>query len=271
MLGDMHEASDTLTRIVERFGRLQQVCAIALGGSQATGLATADSDYDIYVFVTEPLSPELRISIGEAFSKSAQLVDYWGAGMEWDDDSGAHFDATFFDAAWVEANLERVILRCEPSLGWTTCFWHTIKVCHVLHDPSGWLARLRQFADVDYPQHLVDQIVALNAPVLRASFSSYRTQLVKAVRRGDTVSVNHRIAAALASIFDIIFAVNKRTHIGEKRLLDYVEAHCAIAPKEFRACVDRLLSSEAHGDERVIDAYDALVDRVDAMVAGALN
>lgn len=51
-------------------------------------------------------------------------------------------------------------------------------------------------------------IVALNHPVLRDVIPSYYAQIEKAVGRGDLVSVNHRLAALLASYFDTVFAVN---------------------------------------------------------------
>jgi hypothetical protein len=47
-------------------------------------------------------------------------------------------------------------------------------------------------------------------------------QIAAAIRRNDTVSINHRVAAWLASYFDIIFAVNSRFHPGEKRLLSQI-------------------------------------------------
>ncbi len=46
--------------------------------------------------------------------------------------------------------------------------------------------------------------------------ASYLDQIKLAVKRNDPISVNHRIAAFMASYFDIIFALNKVYHPGEK-------------------------------------------------------
>ena len=53
--------------------------------------------------------------------------------------------------------------------------------------------------------------------------SCYLKQIRTAVVRVDPVSLNHRVAAWLASYFDILFAINGRFHPGEKRLLIYAE------------------------------------------------
>ena len=52
----------------------------------------------------------------------------------------------------------------------------------------------------------------------------------KAVARGDLVSFNYRVAALLASTFDILFALNRLPHPGEKRLLAFAAQHCPLRP-----------------------------------------
>ena len=75
-------------------------------------------------------------------------------------------------------------------------------------------------------------------------FASYYEQIQKAVQRNDIVSVNHRIAAFLASYFDVIFALNEMLHPGEKRLINYVKTNCKIVPGNFEDNINKLLTSD---------------------------
>ena len=53
--------------------------------------------------------------------------------------------------------------------------------------------------------------------------SCYLAQMKAAIARDDLVSLNHRVAVWIASYTDILFAVNRRYHPGEKRLLMYMQ------------------------------------------------
>ena len=80
--------------------------------------------------------------------------------------------------------------------------------------------------------------------MLDGVIASYDSQIIKAYQRGDFVSVNHRISAYLASYFDIIFALNKMYHPGEKRLVEIVKKKCNLIPKDFEKNISLLLRNE---------------------------
>ena len=63
--------------------------------------------------------------------------------------------------------------------------------------------------------------------------SSWIRQVGNAVARGDLVSINHRVAALMASYFDILFAANRVLHPGEKRLMGYSHLLCSRLPDRF--------------------------------------
>lgn len=259
--GVNHSDSQSLARIVSQFATLPEVCAIALAGSRATGYAAKGSDFDVYVYTNRPLSGAQRLAVGRELSSDAQLIDSWGPALAWDDPlTGALIEAMFFETPWIEDLLDKVLFRHEASLGYSTCFWHTIRVSQPLHDPTGWFAELQRKAVSPYPEPLRQNIVAHNLSAICRSTASYETQIAKALARNDWVSVNHRIAALLASAFDIVFAHNRQTHPGEKRLLLHVEQSCPLRPDNFEGLVLALVHASDQNTAAIQSAVDALVD-----------
>ena len=112
-------------------------------------------------------------------------------------------------------------------------------------------------------------IVAHNHPVLRGILTSYRTQIAKAVARDDLVSVNHRLAALLAGYFDILFAVNRVPHPGEKRLLAHAATLCPSLPADMAADVTAALAAAGAAPGELLVHLDRLLDRLDEWLAVA--
>jgi hypothetical protein len=259
-------------RIAGLFAPLPQVEAVALGGSRGGAGVTTDpsSDIDVYVYTNGDIPLAIREEIVEA-SGGATRIDmdmrYWGSGDEWlNAATGIHVDAIYFDAAWMEEQVERVLVRHEASLGFTTCFWHTVRGSILLEDPGGWFAGLQERCRVEYPDELRRNIVALNHPVLRGVLPAYATQLAKAVRRRDLVSINHRLAGLLASYFDIIFAVNRVPHPGEKRLIEAAVGSCPRLPAEMAADLAEILETATTDPAGLPGRVDRLLDRLDALL-----
>lgn len=247
--------------------QLSEVEAIAIAGSRVAGNGGETSDIDLYVYPSKDIPADVRLSIGREFAEQPQIVDYFGPGLEWDDPAtGLHIDVILFNAGWMQDQLERVLVRHEASLGYTTALWYTVRISRVLHDPSGWFARLQQMAMQPYPDELVHAIVRLNFPLLRGSFTEYPAQIRKAAQRGDLVSLNHRTAALLASYFDILFAINRLPHPGEKRLLDLAERHCTKLPTDMRQHITQMLAAPGTGSADVVTQVDALVDELEGLL-----
>lgn len=246
--------NEVVQRVGEKFGRLPQVVAVAIGGSRGAGLHDARSDVDIYVYTLGEISPEFRRKLGGPGAEIANC--FWEPGDEWvDAASGLHIDIMYRSPSWIEDQLDRVLVRQEASLGYTTCFWYNIIHSKTIFDPRGWYATLQQRALVPYPEGLRRAIVEKNLPVLRHNLSSYRVQIARAVERGDLVSRQHRVTALLASVFDIVFDLERMPHPGEKRLLDYV-------PKALAELVSGVIKAESDLIERVDALLDAIEERI---------
>jgi catechol 2,3-dioxygenase-like lactoylglutathione lyase family enzyme/predicted nucleotidyltransferase len=248
--------SDHVQRVAERLGGLPQVVAVALAGSRGAGVQDAGSDVDLYVYTLGEVPLEFRRELGGAGAEIANR--FWEPGDEWlDAASGLHFDLMYRSPSWIEDQLDRVLVRQEASLGYTTCFWYNIIHSQAIVDPRGWYAALQQRARVPYPEALRRAIVEKNLPVLRRNHSSYRVQIARALERNDLVSRHHRVTALLASVFDIAFALERQPHPGEKRLLDYL-------PKALAELVRGVIEAGADLLERIDNLLDAVEERIEA-------
>ncbi|MCU0519496.1 MAG: nucleotidyltransferase domain-containing protein [Anaerolineae bacterium] len=259
--------------IASCYSQAQQVEAVALGGSAASGLVEAGSDIDLYVYLNAPLPLQVRSSIARAAASYAEVDNqFWEPGDEWIDRvSGIHVDVMFRDIGWIQDQLDRVLLHFQASVGYTTCLWHNVMTSKPLYDRGGWFRRFQEQAARPYPEQLRGAIIEKNHPILRTTASSYLYQLTRAVAREDWISVNHRVAALLASYFDILFAINRTPHPGEKRLLQIALSTCARTPEGIVEHIEALLRATHRAEvltsaECLIDGLENLL-RAEALIA----
>jgi len=245
-----------IQRLAQRFAELPQVVAVALAGSRGAGTHDAESDFDLYIYASSEVAVEFRRALmGEA----AEIDNrFWEPGDEWSDPAtGARLDIMYRSPEWIEDQIDRLLVRQEAALGYTTCFWYNVIYSEALFDPRGWYRQLQDRARVPYPEGLRHAVVAKNWPILRRNRSSYRRQIELALQRGDSVSVQHRVTALLASYFDVWFAIEKKAHPGEKRLLTHL-------PEPWALLVRNVLDARP---EMLLTRIDSLLDRLDAWLA----
>lgn len=259
------ELADHLTAAFRSF---PQVKAIAVSGSVASGMSDAGSDIDLYLYLTAPIPVEERMALIRSLgpAKGTYNEPFWGLGDEWfHAESGIMADCIYFGADWMEEQLTRVLDRFEASAGYTTCFWHTVLQSRTLYDPEGWFARLKEKADRPYPEALRQSILAMNHPPMRRVTTSYHQQLSKAIKRDDPVSVNHRLAELMRCYFDILFAVNRVPHPGEKRLLKFA-GQLPNLPENMDSDVRAVLAAAGNPSPALIVSVDQMLDRLDALL-----
>lgn len=256
--------------IAAKFGTLPQVVAVALAGSRTTGTANEASDYDFYVYVQEDIPVETRKAIAQEFAERLEINNqYWEPGDEWIDiSSGCGVDVMYRTPQWIEAQLERVLVQHQASVGYSTCFWWNILTSELLYDKEGWFKQLQEKANQPYPEPLKKAIVAKNYPILRRNISSYIHQLEVAIARNDSVSIIHRAAALLASYFDIIFAINSVHHPGEKSLVEQVKKLCSKIPEGMEEVISTINDSMslASSSLSLIHHFNALIDGLDKLL-----
>jgi hypothetical protein len=268
-MGDLTPAQQLTQKLAGLFSAFPAVRAVGLAGSQTSGAGDAISDIDLYVYTTAtiPLAERQALVQSCGASRADLNLTFWDLGDEWfDARTGIEVDVIYWDCTWIGEMLDRVLVRHEAGVGYTTCFWHTLRKTQVLYDPSGWLAGLVERAGQPYPEELRQAILAKNYPLLRQVIPSYMHQIEKAVWREDWVSVNHRTAALLASYFDVLFALNRVLNPGEKRLVSFAVRQCQHLPENFEAHIQAVLRASTPPAEDLLERLGELLDDLDRVL-----
>jgi predicted nucleotidyltransferase len=266
-MGDKHQ--ELAQKLADLFQSFPNVEAIGLAGSLTAQSADLDSDVDLYVYTTSVIPLEQRRRLVErAGARQAELnLQFWDLGDEWiDAATGIEVDVIYWDHHWISEQLDRVLVRHEANVGYTTSFWHTLRNSQILFDRSGWLTRLKEQAQQPYPDELRRAIIAKNHPILRRVIPSYLHQIEKALKRKDLVSINHRVAALLASYFEVVFAINRLPNPGEKRLLAKAANTCIKLPPGMAGQVEKVLLAAGSTDPGILASIEALVDGLDRLL-----
>ena len=228
-----------VNQLFSEFADLEQVEAIALGGSRAGECYDEKSDYDVYVYITSPVSEETRRCILEKYCGYMEIGNqYW----EHEDNcvlkNHIDIDILYRDLDGFCEGVSDVAEKYQAQNGYTTCMWHNLLNCKIIYDKNGRLKKAKERFDIPYPDQLRENIIKRNI---------------------------HRTAAFLESYFDVLFAVNRQTHPGEKRLIELCRKNCRLLPENFEENLDRLFDDMAGGSERIPDDIDDIINELKRM------
>lgn len=242
------------------FAALPEVEAIALGGSRAGENYDEKSDYDLYIYCTGIPNEGIRKQILE---KYCQYMEIGNSFWELEDDctlkDGVDIDILYRNIDDFSRTIRSVVEGHNAYNGYTTCMWHNLLHSRILYDKNGKLESLQNNYRIPYPDELRDNIISKNLRLLTGNLPSYDAQIKKAAVRKDMVSVNHRTAAFLESYFDIIFALNKLTHPGEKRMVQYAKEQAEILPANFEENLNRLFENLFTDSETALQTIQEMI------------
>ena len=244
--------SDKMEALLKELSELEQVEAIVLGGSRSGKHNDEKSDYDLYIYGSEPVPEEKRADILEKYCQKKEIGNhYW----EYEDNcilnNGVGIDIIYRKLEDIERFVAYVVEQYHAMNGYTTCFWHNVITSEILYDRDGKFAAMQKRFDIPYPKQLKENIIKRNMQLLNNGLPNYKDQILKAVRRNDRNSINHRTAGFLESYFDIIFALNEKTHPGEKRLVELCKKQCEILPAHFEKNLNRLFDDLLTNSENI--------------------
>lgn len=254
-------------KLFEELIQLEQIEAIALGGSRAGENFDEKSDYDVYLYVTAPVDESVR---REILSKHCDYMELGNHFWELEDNctlkNGIDIDILYRNLDDFTADVASVVEGCNPRNGYTTCMWHNLLTCKIICDKSGRLKACKERFSIPYPEKLRENIIAQNMRLLSDNLPSYDGQIKKAIKRGDLVSVNHRTSAFLESYFDVVFALNRMTHPGEKRLVQLCLKSCEILPFDFEENLSLLFSHLFTQPELIADDLSRILCELKAVI-----
>ncbi|MDE7178128.1 MAG: DUF4037 domain-containing protein [Lachnospiraceae bacterium] len=179
---------------------------------------------------------------------------------------GVDIDILYRNLEDFSRDIHSVVEKHIAHNGYTTCMWHNLIHSRILYDKNGKLTTLQNKYNVPYPDGLKDNIIKQNLRLLRGNLPSYDLKIKKAIIRKDWVSVNHRTAAFLESYFDIIFALNKLTHPGEKRMLQYAKEQAEILPVNFEENLNCLFQNLFTDPDMVLRTLTAIIFAVESVM-----
>lgn len=259
---------EIIKEIVSEYKKLDEVEAITLAGSKASGRNDQQSDIDLDLFITRPIPIDKRRNIALKFADQMEIGnEFFGSSDEYIlRDFNIDIDICLFNLEDIINNLHSVMNEYHTSTGYTTCFVHNVVHAKLLYDRNGLLKQLQKEYHHRYPHQLKQNIINMNYPILRDAFSSYYHQVEKAINRNDLNSLNHRVTAFLASYYDIIFAINEMLHPGEKRLLSIIEHSCSIYPPDAQKQIEQLIRNIGINDEVVLKTMNELVDELEVLL-----
>ncbi|MFC0561678.1 nucleotidyltransferase domain-containing protein [Halalkalibacter alkalisediminis] len=261
----MTTINEIIMKISLAFSTLEEIEGVVLSGSLTTETQDEFSDIDLYIYSDHEISPSRRKDLLEPFSAYMEINNqYW----ETEDDGTLRdpkigIEIIYRNYAWIENELNNSLISYNAQVGFSTCFWSNYLNSEILFDKHGRLKKLQDRVNVPYPVELKQNIINKNYPLLKDSITSYFHQIEKAVKRQDYISINHRVAALLASYFDIIFAINDLPHPGEKKLIKIAKQKCEQLPVNMEEDINNILRNNT---STLLDDIHKLVDRLDVML-----
>ena len=252
------DAINLLKEFSDEAIKTNDIDAIVLSGSKTSLINDEMSDYDIYIYSKEKVNIETRKNFIEKYSSYYELGnDYFEYGDEFIIDDIC-FDFTYRDLSFAENEINYVWRECNSKIGYTTAFLYNIKNSKIIYDKDSKFQNIQNELNNEYPDKLKENIIKKNLAVMKdKKCASFFEQLEKAIKRKDIVSVNHRVSAILTSYFDILFALNKELHPGEKKLIKYVYKLCKLIPENFEDDIKNIINGGLN--ENILDSVNSLI------------
>ena len=171
-----------IEQLFDELKGLENVEAIALGGSRAGEHYDEKSDYDIYVYVNSPVDDDVRKAILQKYCSYMEIGNhYW----EYEDNcqlsNGVDIDIIYRSLESFCREIADVVESFHAHNGYTTCMWYNLLTCRIVFDRNGELENAKKRFDVPYPPQLRENIIRQNLNLVSDAAPAYCLQIKKAL------------------------------------------------------------------------------------------
>jgi predicted nucleotidyltransferase len=255
-----------IAKIVEKMKEFEEVEAIVLGGSRATEVFDEHSDYDFYVYLKKPLDEQKRREVLEPYVKYMEFSNsFW----ELEDDgvlvNGTEIELIYRTIETFDKILENVFIKGNVSIGYTTCFVDNLLHSKIIFDKDNRFKKLQDKYRLILNDWDFSSIIYHNFPIMMDHMPSLYYQVEKAIKRNDIYAINHRSTAFFESYFDILFAINKTLHPGEKRIME-IASSLAKTPLNMIEDITKYFELLHHDNEAALIQLERIALRLHELV-----
>ena len=225
---------EALQNIVNDLKAIDNVSAIVLGGSYATGNATATSDVDIGIYYFNDKLFDIEnirhVAKKHAINNPTVTGFYewgpWVNGGAWIETVCGKIDFIYRNMEQVKSTIEKAQdgiwennYEQQPPFGFSSVMYLAeTKSCIVLYDPGNIISELKA-AVQDYPPKLKQAIIQLC--LWHAEFTIWHADYF--AKKTDIYNTVGCLARAVKNIITVLFAVNELYPISDKRAVELLE------------------------------------------------
>lgn len=248
--------------ITNKLKRIENIEAIVLGGSCATGTQRSDSDIDIAIYYKNnyPIEvdkiKELALEINDTDDPVVTKLGEWGRwvnGGAWLTVQGQRVDFLYRDIDFVSDIISKSIegkiqsdFWQQPPYGFHSYIYCAeISVCKILFEKNQGISSLKKLLKT-YPKALKLKII--NGFLWDAHFTFEHAK--KSASRNEVYIVSGCLTRIAHDLVQVLYALNEEYFIGEKRLYKQL-SEFNVQPKDFMERLSLLLGNIGNNNEEL--------------------
>lgn len=241
---------------------LEEVVAITLGGSRGRNNHDEMSDYDFYIYLSNELPLDKRKAVIEKYTS---YMEYGNHFWELEDDgvlnNGIEIEFIYRNLSEFTTAIEQTTNNLIVNHGYSTSFLENLINSVIIFDKTGELTALVEKHSSKMSDELQKAILDYNTPLLLDKIPALYKQVKKAVERQDLNSINHRLTEYFAIFYDVLFAINKTLHPGEKRMLKFA-LELEKQPKDLENLVNTIFLNVYHDNDKMLRSLKCLSENI---------